>query len=123
MDGDDGSRHPRWAANLVWDLFKDMEMYKMCLCHSRHYARMSDLPVSLLYFADKLSFAYIPWWMYITLTRWSGELYEYKLLTHKAGQTNLLQSDREWHRRIRENMIGLSKSPDAASYLHNGGDQ
>jgi hypothetical protein len=52
------------------------------------------------------------------MAKWSGELYEYRLLTHAAGQTKPGQSHREWHQLIRRNMIELSKSPDAVSYLH-----
>lgn len=119
MDGEDGTAHPEWAARWVrdhldrppWDLFY------LCLCHSRHTAKANGMKVSKLYRADKLSFTLIPWWLYIPMTLLSGELWEYRTLTHLAGRTQWGCSHREWHRVVVGDMLKLADDPEAIPYL------
>ena len=48
-----------------------------CLRHSRYWSRRIGLPISRLCLADKLAFALTPAWLYLPMTRWTGELREY----------------------------------------------
>lgn len=122
MDGEDGANHPIWAATqaMLWfdHSSTKYEYYCLCMYHSRHMAKKRGSGVSPMFYADKLSFAYVPWWLYIFMARLSGELQEYKALTLKAGWHGPDCSDRDWHRIVRHVMVELSKTPDAAAYLH-----
>ncbi len=50
---------------------------RFCLLHSRSLARRYGLPVSKLCAPDKIAAFMMPQWLYLTLTRWTGELEEY----------------------------------------------
>src|SRR5215831_10429398 len=45
--------------------------------HSRCWSRRMGLRLSRMCPADKLAFAMTPAWLYIPMTRWTGELAEY----------------------------------------------
>lgn len=125
MDGEDGCRHPLKGAWMVTGWFDQYDSpanyYQLCLYHSRHWAAALQKPVSRLYYADKLSFSYIPWWVYVPLTLLSGELWEYRQQTAAAGITYPGCAHREWHAVVRKGMIALSKDPTAVPYLHHTG--
>lgn len=53
------------------------EWGKLCLLHSRYYAKKLDLPFSRLCVADKLAIALTPWWLYLPMVNLSGEIHEY----------------------------------------------
>ena len=118
MDGDDGSIHPIWAARKVlrrgWDLY----YCALCLYHSRHLAKRYDKPVSKLYYADKLSFCYTPWWVYIPLGLLTGEIREYREQTDKVELTHPDWSWRAWYEAVSPAMRKLSEHPDNIQYLH-----
>ena len=76
MDGETGKRHPEAGANLVGALFGD-KWGDLCLYHSRGYARRDCAAVSKLCWADKLATVLTPAWLYMPLTKATGELNEY----------------------------------------------
>lgn len=95
MDGAEGKMHPwraaRWFA--AWfDKFETStapshngkncvdplgEWGRLCLFHSRSLARRYGEPVSQLCAPDKIASFMVPRFVYLTGTRWSGELAEY----------------------------------------------
>jgi hypothetical protein len=114
MDGADGKNHPQWAAKKV---SKYGHCYHdLCLYHSRHVARVPRRPVSALYYADKLSFAYMPWWLYTTLGVLTGEIYEYRKQTENNYITSPKWGHKKWFMVVKEEMIKLSVSPSASPY-------
>jgi len=48
-------------------------------CHSRYWAKRMNRPVSAPCIADKLAFVLTPAWLYLPMTRATGELAEYML--------------------------------------------
>lgn len=115
MDTGDGSLHPLWAASR----FSPRSPYSnLCLYHSRHTARILRHPVSALYYADKLSFAYMPWWLYVTLGVLTGEIYEYRKQTEDNHITSPKWGHKRWFMEVKEEMIKLSVSPSASPYTN-----
>jgi hypothetical protein len=64
--------------------------------HSRFYAKKDGVNPSKLCIADKLAICLTPAWLYIPMTNWSGEIYEYMKLAESrnlAGEpTNKYES-------------------------------
>jgi hypothetical protein len=127
MDGVEGSQHPMWAAmwvfNRGWDYTSNYNYSTLCMFHSRHlvqqYSFMGEaVKVSRLYYADKLSFCLIPWWVYIPLGLLSGEIHEYRAQTDGAGVTNSHVTWRKWYNVVSTNMLLLSINPNSSPYLH-----
>ncbi len=84
MDGNEGDKHPEFAAKIMGFLFGE-KWSKFCLYHSRFYSKRDNAQYSKLCVADKLSIAYEPWWLYIPRVLASGEIHEYMAL---AGGKN-----------------------------------
>lgn len=95
MDGREGQQHPIIGADFAMILFGD-EYWKLCILHSRHYAKNMSLPPSRLCWADKLSILYEPKRFYLFRARLSGELEEYRSMSHKNGELLSTASDEEW---------------------------
>ncbi len=76
MDGVSGEEHVVVGARIMGWLFGP-EWADECYHHSRYWSQRMGLPVSRLCLADKLAFAMTPAWLYIPMTRWTGELAEY----------------------------------------------
>jgi hypothetical protein len=76
MDGPEGERHVEWGARLMGRLFGP-EWADFSRNHSRFYARQNGRPFSRLCVADKYLICLVPPWLYLALSRASGELYEY----------------------------------------------
>jgi hypothetical protein len=76
IDGEDGEAHPETGAALVGFLcgakWKDF-----CLRHSRSYSRKMGVEPSRLCYADKLSLAMTPTWLWLPMARMTGEIREY----------------------------------------------
>ena len=119
MDGDEGERHPKLGADVAYVLF-GRDYYKLCLYHSRHYARWRFREPSKLCYADKLSIAYEPAWFYLLRARLSGELLEYRRLAAVAGFIPLAATDREWFFWVQDRLatIGRSGRADAVPYVN-----
>lgn len=91
MDGREGETHPILGATIMhwFDREKDeVTWMHLCLLHSRYYAKSLDLAPSQLCFADKLSFALTPRWLYLPMVRATGELTEYLRNAQTAESSN-----------------------------------
>ena len=78
MDGDEGEEHVVLGARIMGALFGPA-WEDECLRHSRYWCRRMGLPISRLCLADKMAFALTPAWLYLPMTRWTGELAEYMM--------------------------------------------
>lgn len=87
MDGPEGEIHPEFGAALMAAFFGDT-WGEFCLFHSRYYAKAQGAQPSRLCFADKLSFALTPQWLYLPLVRATGELDEYLRNAQTAESAN-----------------------------------
>lgn len=76
MDGPDGEEHVVLGARIMGALF-GAAWEDECLRHSRYWSRRIGRPISRLCLADKLAFALAPAWLYLPMSRWTGELDEY----------------------------------------------
>jgi hypothetical protein len=122
MDGPEGERHVEIGAKLMSALFdkhrNHYDIYlddgtrigkwgKLCLFHSRYYAKANDAQPSKLCFADKLSFPLTPRWMYLPAVTMTGEINEYLRNAQKAdsGHWKPTGYDKKlWHRQLCEYM-------------------
>lgn len=115
MDGAEGERHVEWGARIMWKLFdwpgRKQFWHDFCLYHSRFYAKRDGKSFSRLCVADKLSIVLTPAWIYIPMTRLSGEIHEYMKLADartKAGEPkyasmNIYSDDvKQWYANIQE---------------------
>ena len=99
MDGEEGERHPEWAARLMTRWFDPLRRGhtqvmvdgtwsdpvgrwgEFVLYHSRFYAKKHGCrPPSRLCMADKLAVALEPWWLYLPRVILTGEIREYMSL-------------------------------------------
>ncbi len=119
MDGQEGERHPEFAARLA-GRWLGWEYRDLCLYHSRHYARNARVKPSRLCWADKLSILYEPAWLYLLRARLSGELKEYRKLASDAGFIPLHESDRVWFAWIRNRLstLGREMRGDVVPYVN-----
>jgi hypothetical protein len=106
MDGEEGETHVEFGAKVMRLLFGekwgDFSMY-----HSRYYAKRNSRQPSKLCFADKLSFALTPRWLYLPMVNWSGEIKEYLRMaeTADAGHWKPTGYDqRKWHGQLQQYM-------------------
>ena len=76
MDGVDGEEHVLLGGRIVGFLFGE-SWRSFTVRHSRYWAKRMGLPVSRLCAADKLAFVLMPAWLYLPMTRATGELFEY----------------------------------------------
>jgi hypothetical protein len=106
MDGPEGERHVEFGAKIMrifGQEWADFSMY-----HSRYYAKKNKAQPSKLCFADKLSFALTPRWLYLPMTTASGEIKEYLKNAQKAdsGHWKPTGYDKKiWHKQLCEYMI------------------
>jgi hypothetical protein len=128
MDGDEGNRHPLWAAHkaYVWfdgpfNGYRDTDYHRiLCLYHSRHFARRDNAQPSKLCWADTLSIKYLPTWLYLVLGNLSGEIREYR--EKNSHVFSLEKSNREWHEWVKAGMVrmAMEANPDAMPYMKGG---
>lgn len=76
MDGADGAAHVLLGGRIMGFLFGEV-WQSFTVRHSRYWAKRMGLPVSRLCAADKLAFVLMPAWLYLPMTRATGELCEY----------------------------------------------
>ncbi len=98
MDGEEGERHPRVGAEILWWLESGWDyvtfLPSRCpaefkpfarrsswghesLFHSRFLAKKHGHKPSRLCMADKLAISLTPWWLYLPMTIATGEIREY----------------------------------------------
>ena len=78
VEGRDGETHVELGASIMGFFFGD-SWADFVACHSRYWAKRMNRQVSALCIADKLAFVLTPAWLYLPMTRASGELAEYML--------------------------------------------
>jgi hypothetical protein len=78
VEGRDGETHVELGASIMGFFFGD-SWANFVACHSRYWAKRMNRQVSALCIADKLAFVLTPAWLYLPMTRASGELAEYML--------------------------------------------
>lgn len=117
MDDDAGETHPEIGAKLMGKLLGP-EYHDLVLLHSRHYAKTLGRDPSKLCWADKMSIAFEPWWLYLPRAWLSGELFEYRQVAAYSGFLPLEKSHREWHDwcRARLMKLGREKRGDVVGY-------
>jgi len=76
IDGPEGEEHVHFGAAVMRRLC-GREWEEFTRSHSRYWAKKTGRPYSRLCVADKLAFVLTPLWLYIPMTRWTGELAEY----------------------------------------------
>lgn len=119
LDGAEGKLHP-WRAAKWFSRAFDRGRYeringftsdrlgrwgKFCLLHSRSLARRYNEPVSELCAPDKVAAFMMPRWLYLTLTRWTGELKEYmaEADTPAGREQNIsIESPEAWFDSVKE---------------------
>lgn len=120
MDDADGETHPLFGARLLSRLFEPhvaeyvydsyhggwrlgKEQFgvwgEFALLHSRFYAKRLDKNPSRLCAADKLSFALTPSWLYLPMTRATGELAEY-MSRSGAKETGTAEGNKYAHMNV-----------------------
>jgi hypothetical protein len=57
------------------------QYYKLCICHSRDYAKKLNLPISKLCYADKAALLQLPNWFFKQQIWIGGEASEYHRTT------------------------------------------
>ncbi|RJQ10883.1 MAG: hypothetical protein C4551_01885 [Bacillota bacterium] len=98
MDGPEGEQHPRLGARIALRLF-GARYWVFCIGHSRQLANLIGTDPSRLCWADKFGVTLMPAWLYLLLGRLSGEVYEYRAESIKAGFMPPGVSLQDWHRR------------------------
>ncbi len=131
MDGEEGENHPEFGAYIAARLldgptWSELYCYKLCLFHSRHYARKFGATPSKLCWADKLSIRYEPWWLYLPRAWASGELAEYRQLAAGGKMATdtcyvpLTATHRRWYMWVQDRFktLGEEQSGDAVPYMN-----
>ena len=98
LDGEDDLFHSKIGANIALKLFGVYE-YKLCLLHSRRYAKFVKMPVSKLGCADKYSFGYEWRFFYLLRTNLTGEI---KAFRHEFFEEG---TDNEWFNKNQIKMV------------------
>lgn len=107
MDGPEGERHVELGADFMSIVFGD-EWGDFCRYHSRYYAKAASMQPSRLCFADKLSFALTPWWLYLPMVTATGEIREYLKNAQTADSAHWKPTGydkRKWHAQLCEYMV------------------
>ncbi len=100
LDGVEGEQHPEWAGKFMDKLF-GIKWGNFCRDHSRFLAKKNGRIFSKLCLADKLAIVLHPAWLYLPMTRLTGELYEYmegENARTPAGKC----SELEWYKNVQQ---------------------
>lgn len=76
IDGREGEEHVHLGA-IIMKRLCGRHWEEFTRCHSRYWAKKTGRQFSRLCVADKLAFVITPLWLYLPMTRWTGELKEY----------------------------------------------
>lgn len=85
MDGPEGESHPILGGRIMARLF-GLKWYAFSVYHSRFLAGQHGVPLSPLCYADKMAIVLTPWWIYLPLTRLTGEGDEYRERARPGGK-------------------------------------
>lgn len=123
MDSPEGERHVELGAKIMHRLFDHpvgfcrerydtqcqriggscFGWYNFSLYHSRYYAKKYGAAPSHLCFADKLSFALTPRWLYLPMVTATGEINEYLKNAQKADSGHWKPTGfdkKKWHAQL-----------------------
>lgn len=110
MDDADGERHPEFGGTLMGQAtFGDGPIARVAWeffvrYHSRFFAKQEGAALSPLAYADKLSIAMTPAWVYLPLANLTGEIREYMSAAANgpsgkyAGEGKIITTQRAWLR-------------------------
>lgn len=102
MDGPTGKAHPyvgaRWVTAWFGKTWGDFT-----LRHSRSVARWHNQAPSALCHADKLAFNLTPRWLYLAMTRATGELWEY--MARAGYKSHDIHAQHYWHSVVCDNLL------------------
>jgi hypothetical protein len=114
MDGEDGERHPIWAARRMKRIIARTRSgvswcwHDFVLLHSRFMARQERRDPSLFCHADKAAIGVTPTWLYVPMARLSGEIREYRSRETRPETSkgwnqdaSLALTDWQWYDRVR----------------------
>jgi hypothetical protein len=95
VEGPEGEEHVHLGAKIMGLLFGG-SWADFTLRHSRYWAKKHGVNVSELCYADKLAFVLTPAWLYLRMTRATGELAEYmaKSQDRQAGCAVFTKTER-----------------------------
>lgn len=102
MDGEKGEKHPLIGAAIMRFLFGP-RWWEFTAMHSRFLAKKYGCRPSRLCIADKLAICLTPWWLYLPMVNWTGEIKEYMAMSVQNGNTKYAfmsidhRSQREWY--------------------------
>lgn len=120
MDGKDGEQHPELGALIMHFLFDRpncncfgnhysnhsccWRWYDFVKYHSRYLAKLDGVRYSRLCIADKLAITLTPAWLYLPMTRATGEIHEYMKDAVRAHPDMAvdLTSQRAWYKSVQE---------------------
>jgi hypothetical protein len=141
MDGIEGETHVELGARIMSFLFGE-PWGAFTAADSRYWAKRNGRHFSRLCVADKLAFVLTPAWLYLPMTRATGELFEYMLRAkeRQAGSEHFTdiessqlnsQDAREWlkglksytRRWVAEHRDGCEDTWTAASTQHGTGPE
>jgi hypothetical protein len=112
MDGVEGKAHPYRGARWMGMLFGE-SWSNFVLRHSRSMARWLNRAPSALCHADKLAFNLTPRWLYLAMTRATGELNEYM---DRAGIPNVDKHARiYWHMTVCDDLLAFASRREYVS--------
>ncbi len=103
MDGKEGERHTRWAADVM-SIFGN-DWFNLCHLHSRFLARKLRRNPSKLCMADKLSTVLEPWWLYLPRVILTNEIREYMAVADTKHKDEPIANDkgvRFWFRSVQK---------------------
>lgn len=96
-----------------WELVREIGRYSIIkrtttkwadfsMYHSRYYAKKNGAQPSKLCFADKLSFALTPRWIYLPMVNATGEIHEYLKNAKKAETKHWkpVEGQKIWHAQL-----------------------
>lgn len=111
MDSEDGENHVFLGAKIV-GFFGGPKWEQFNVAHSRFWCRRMSIPSSRLCIADKYTIALHPARLYIWMTRFTGEILEYKSVqkhVDEVGQHKIVDAsfneDMIWFLNLQINMI------------------
>jgi len=111
MDGVEGETHVEFGAKIMhlfdWGFISRGTKWRdFSLYHSRYYAKKNNATPSRLCFADKLSFAVTPAWLYLPMVNATGEIDEYlKNAQRNEKGWKPVEDQKHWHDQLSKYLI------------------